>query len=580
MPFAYILHPRLGRVHASFLPTSDVLAAIPVLAHVLHLDDAKPNRRAIHPTQGNIVMQDDPRLLVVDDEETICEGCRRIFTRQGFAVEKCSDANQGLSLAENNDYSAILLDIKMPTMDGIAFLEALRKRKADVPVVLMTGYPSIPNAASAIRLGASDYVTKPFTPEEISQAVHRLLHDGAPSADRRLEPPAEPPAPSEPPRFWRRAWFQQGDPRATRVGCVLTHPASTAIESVRLPRIGEVVYQGLPMAAVAAACKPPEIIPAPLSGVVVAVNESLKQEPSLLSNDPCGRGWIACISATRADDETSLCLPRRVVLYNPYTAAAAVQSAKLRALGCDVRQVSDWAQLSAVLDELPSPVIVLDGSAIGDEGPITVGLINGACPRARVIVVAGADSDREAAYRMKRIFYYAVEPFADNEIAAILDAAFDRTPHTPHSDRRRDIAQPLNSISITNRNGTRVRLQIAPGLLRREEGLGRLLHQKLVAGLYPMESSPDEVAITPMNLVSVAERCDRLIVLTTGEQGRLPGSLLRDAKGEFVSLTGKGGDKIVALVVQPACGDAGAMNFDHDSNEALATHVVREMASC
>src|SRR3974390_3058874 len=120
-------------------------------------------------------MSDALKLLVVDDEEVICEGCRRIFNRQGFEVEKCSDACQGLSLAKQNNYSAILLDIKMPTMDGIAFLESLRQQKADVPVVLMTGYPSIPNAASAIRLGASDYVTKPFTPEEISQAVHRPL---------------------------------------------------------------------------------------------------------------------------------------------------------------------------------------------------------------------------------------------------------------------------------------------------------------------------------------------------------------------------------------------------------------------
>ena len=142
-------------------------------------------------------MSDDPKLLVVDDEEVICEGCRRIFSRQGFEVEKCSDACQGLSLAKQNDYSAILLDIKMPTMDGIAFLEALRKQKADVPVVLMTGYPSIPNAASAIRLGASDYVTKPFTPEEITQAVHRLLHhDTTPTGRKALPPPNRRPRPS------------------------------------------------------------------------------------------------------------------------------------------------------------------------------------------------------------------------------------------------------------------------------------------------------------------------------------------------------------------------------------------------
>jgi glycine cleavage system H protein len=444
----------------------------------------------------------------------------------------------------------------------------------------MTGYPSIPNAASAIRLGASDYVTKPFTPEEISQAVHRLLHQSVPSGDRRPLPPAESPATNEPLRFWRRAWFQQGDPRATRVGCVLTHPTSTGIESVRLPRIGEVVYQGLPLAAITVAGKSAEIVPAPLSGVVVAVNESLKQEPSLLLSDPCGRGWIACISATRSDDEAAACGTRRVMLYNPDATTAPAQIAKLAGLGCDVQLTADWSQLSAVLDKANAPVVLLDGSSLGDEGPVTVGLINGAYPEAKVVVVAPADSDREAAYRLRRILYYAVEPFADNEIAAILDTAFDRPPHAPRSDRHREIVQPLNSIAITNRNGTRVRLQIAPGLLRREEGLGRLLHHKLVAKLFPMESSPEEVAITPMNLVTLAERCDRMIVLTTGDQGRLPGSLLRDTKGEFVSITGKGGDKVVALIVQPAVGEGGGLNFEPEINEALATHIVREMSSC
>ena len=197
-------------------------------------------------------MLDDPRLLVVDDEEVICEGCRRIFTRQGFAVEKCSDACEGLSLARKNNYSAILLDIKMPGMDGIVFLEELRKQKTDVPVVLMTGYPSIPNAASAVRLGASDYVTKPFTPEEISQAIHRLLHRDGAIASRPVEA-----APADGPyRFWHDAWFQPGGECEMLLGTVLTQPSSVKIESVRLPRIGEVVYQGLPLAVIVPAGKP------------------------------------------------------------------------------------------------------------------------------------------------------------------------------------------------------------------------------------------------------------------------------------------------------------------------------------
>jgi two-component system, OmpR family, phosphate regulon sensor histidine kinase PhoR len=118
-------------------------------------------------------MSDDQRLLVVDDEEAIGEGCRRIFTRLGYDVEKTSDARVGLQLAEKNEYAAILLDIKMPNMTGIEFLEQLRVKRPQVPVIFMTGYPSVPNTIAAIRLGAAGYVTKPFTPEEIAAAVQK-----------------------------------------------------------------------------------------------------------------------------------------------------------------------------------------------------------------------------------------------------------------------------------------------------------------------------------------------------------------------------------------------------------------------
>lgn len=108
-------------------------------------------------------MADTRSMLVVDDEEVVCQACRRIFARQGFQVEANTDARQGLTLATEKDYDIILLDIKMPNMDGIQFLEQLRHKKSDVPVLIITGYPSIPNAAAAMRLGACDYVTKPFT---------------------------------------------------------------------------------------------------------------------------------------------------------------------------------------------------------------------------------------------------------------------------------------------------------------------------------------------------------------------------------------------------------------------------------
>lgn len=120
-------------------------------------------------------MIDDTRLLVVDDEDVVCRGCRRLLAREGFRVRTSTNPNEGLSLAREWDYDAVLLDIKMPDMDGIQFLEELRETKPDIPVIIITGYPSPESEASAKRLGATEYITKPFTPEKISQAIRELL---------------------------------------------------------------------------------------------------------------------------------------------------------------------------------------------------------------------------------------------------------------------------------------------------------------------------------------------------------------------------------------------------------------------
>ncbi len=120
-------------------------------------------------------MPDKPRLLVVDDDPVICHACRRIFSDQGFEVEESTDAREGLKRATEEDYAGILLDIKMPGIDGIQFLEELRKHKPALPVLIMTGYPSLSTAAAAVELGASGYITKPFTPAKIRRSVQEML---------------------------------------------------------------------------------------------------------------------------------------------------------------------------------------------------------------------------------------------------------------------------------------------------------------------------------------------------------------------------------------------------------------------
>lgn len=527
-------------------------------------------------------MADTHDLLVVDDEDVICQACRRIFSRQGFKVDTNTDARQGLALATSKDYEIILLDIKMPNMDGIQFLEQLRQTKLEVPVLIITGYPSIPNAAAAMRLGACDYVTKPFTSEEITSAVQRVLATRrVPEGNGELGAEADQGTASlaeeSPLMYWGDSWFRMEVDGSACIGAIVPGLRGGVPTQVRLPRIGEVVYQGLPLAGVTVAGKPPVIVASPVSGVVMAVNELLPKRLGWLASDPCGEGWIAHVCTTEYDREAEQCGPRRVILANADAASAREQAAKLSGLGCDVRPVADADALAAALKDAENSVVFLDATSFADAGPEMVSLINHQAPAVRIVVAAAAGDPREAAYRKHKILYYAVEPFADSEMPDILSAAFQ--PHeTPAADRPKGTSEPISGISITNRNGHRVQLLSAPGLLWRNEGLGLHLGQKLLARMLPVVMTPGVANLSPANILKTATAHDRVMVLLAKDTGLLPGSLARDTKPDFGMDPGDAAGKITTLAVQPdAMG--GLASLDARTTAALADHIVREMGA-
>jgi DNA-binding response OmpR family regulator len=528
-------------------------------------------------------MSDEPKLLVVDDEAVICQACRRIFSRQGFQVEESTSAREGLSRATQRDYDGILLDIKMPEMDGIRFLESLRQEKPDIPVLIMTGYPSVPNAAAAVRLGASDYVTKPFTPEEITQSLQRMLGNRGPGGASKPDAAAQSVEleawEGEGLLFLDESWFRLEQDGSACAGAVLPRLARTGVQAVTLPRIGEVVYQGLPLAGVSVEEGPPIFLPSPVSGVVVAVNEALCGDPTLLATDPCGRGWIACVCTTRLEKELGRCRARRVILVSVDEASLAVQRERLMAMGCRVNVAGSWEEISSAVGDPDYDVLVFDATSFGDDGPELVRKINAAAPSMR-LVVASSGPQREVAYREQKIFYYAVEPFADGEIVEVLDAAFrSQTAPVRKAHSRPAPSDAVASISITNRNRTKVRLLAEPGLLQRDYGLGLQIRQKLTDWMFPVVTTPGEAQLSPTDVVKAAGTCDRLMVLTARDSGRLPGSLVRDTKAEFGSVAGEKVSKVTTLEVQPDPIGGGLAGLDERTTAALAEHIAQEMAS-
>ena len=110
-------------------------------------------------------------VLVIDDEQVICDACRLVLSENGHSVAHCITGDEGLQELQRNAYDLVLLDMKLPDIDGSRILEFIRERSLTSAVIVMTGYSTLSNAVEAMKLGAADYLSKPFTEEDLLATI-------------------------------------------------------------------------------------------------------------------------------------------------------------------------------------------------------------------------------------------------------------------------------------------------------------------------------------------------------------------------------------------------------------------------
>ncbi|MCK4857697.1 MAG: response regulator [candidate division Zixibacteria bacterium] len=117
------------------------------------------------------------RLLVVDDELFVRELLQEFFAKLNYAVDIARSGADAMELLRENLYEVALVDLKMSEMDGIELLRQIRQTDENLQVVLMTGYPTVDSAISALRQDAYDYVIKPFRLSELETIVRNAIRD-------------------------------------------------------------------------------------------------------------------------------------------------------------------------------------------------------------------------------------------------------------------------------------------------------------------------------------------------------------------------------------------------------------------
>jgi DNA-binding NtrC family response regulator len=120
-------------------------------------------------------MGETARILIIDDDENIRKVLQAILEDEGYKVETAETAKKGIEHSEKAFYNLALIDVRLPDMEGIELLSKLRDTKPKMRKIIVTGYPTLQNAISAVNKGADAYVMKPFEVEKILQTIQEQL---------------------------------------------------------------------------------------------------------------------------------------------------------------------------------------------------------------------------------------------------------------------------------------------------------------------------------------------------------------------------------------------------------------------
>lgn len=131
------------------------------------------------------------KILVVDDEATVCTSIQKILTKRGYSVDNSLNAKDALIKIKNNKFDLVITDLMMPDTDGMELLEIIKQHYPELEVIVITGYASIDTAVKATKLGASDYLPKPFTPDELTEITKKAFEKKRANVSKKVKAPAK-----------------------------------------------------------------------------------------------------------------------------------------------------------------------------------------------------------------------------------------------------------------------------------------------------------------------------------------------------------------------------------------------------
>ena len=236
------------------------------------------------------------KILVVDDEINVCKSIRQAILTEDYKVDMALSGEEALEMDKKELYDMVITDLMMPGISGVDLLTTLKNTRPHVIVILVTGYPTIRTAVQSIKLGAFDYIPKPFTPVELRSLISRALKK---TDEEDISEDRKPPQVPEGLLLMRgHTWLRKEEDHMATIGIVYDYVKNLGtITHIEITPENKNIFQGEVCARITDGDGHIHRIWSPASGRIARINREIEKDLAVLQKDPYGTGWLLRIDA-------------------------------------------------------------------------------------------------------------------------------------------------------------------------------------------------------------------------------------------------------------------------------------------
>jgi CheY-like chemotaxis protein/glycine cleavage system H lipoate-binding protein len=243
------------------------------------------------------------KILVVDDEINVCKSIRQAILKEEFRIDTALSGEEAIQKDKDQNYDLIITDLMMPGISGIDLLRSLKTARPEINIIMITGYPTIKTAVQSVKMGAFDYIPKPFTPKELRSIVARAFKKSE-VEDLDIEEVREIKMPAGLYYLLGHTWIRLEEDKKGIVGVVHDFLKTIGtITEIDLPHVNTSVSQGEKCASIKDADGFSYGIWSPATGLVIDVNQVILEDYSMLKQDPYQEGWLFRIETTDLEED-------------------------------------------------------------------------------------------------------------------------------------------------------------------------------------------------------------------------------------------------------------------------------------